>query len=156
HRSSPVTGKPARKRCRETTRFRAGRTGSYSRRPAANIIRTRSGWNHAEEIGFAFFLLPEHRLDAQLALLLINAANVVAQDFAKHFVHHRIIALRPDAIAKLAFDRGESRFHVRPLVIMLHVFVGLELEVMKSLLVCSADCARSVALEGDVGLPAHA
>ena len=52
------------------------------------------------------FILPKHRLDAKLALLLNQAANVVAKNLAERFVHHREIALRPDGIAELPLDRG--------------------------------------------------
>jgi hypothetical protein len=62
---------------------------------------------------------PENRLDAKLALLLNQDAN------------DREIAFRPHVMAELALDRGERAFDVAPAVIVLHVLVRLELEIVK-------------------------
>src|SRR5438552_14328786 len=59
--------------------------------------------------------LPEYRFDAEFALLLNQAAEIVADKFAKDFVHHRYRVLAANAVSKLSLDRTERAFDVRPL-----------------------------------------
>ena len=111
--------------------------------------------DHRTFAWLALFFRPKNRLDAKLALLLDQHADVVAENLAQHFVDHREVAFRAHVMTELAFDRGEGRFDVAPLVVVGQVFIGLELEVVERLLECAARCARVVRLERDERLPAH-
>src|SRR6202023_2542060 len=97
---------------------------------------------------------PEYRLDAQLALLLDEAAKIVAQDFAKGFIDHRGIGFRADRVAELPLDGGESRFDIAPFVVVGQELLPPVLEVMEHLLEQATYPARCVALERDVPGPA--
>lgn len=67
-------------------------------------------------------------------LLLNHATEVVAEDLAEHFVHHRRRRLAPHGIAELPLNHAERAFHVAPLVVVGKILVLLELEVVKHLL----------------------
>jgi DNA polymerase-4 len=63
-------------------------------------------------------------------LLLDQAAEVVAEHLAQHFVDHRHVGLAPHRIAELPLDHRERRFDVRLKVVVGHVLFLLELEVV--------------------------
>ncbi len=58
----------------------------------------------------------------------------MAEYFTENLIDHRKIALRPYRVPELPLDRTERALDVRPLVIMLDVFVILELEVVEDFL----------------------
>jgi hypothetical protein len=51
------------------------------------------------------FVLPKHGDDAKRFLLLNQTGQVVAEDFAEHFIDHRRIGPAHNGIAKLSLDR---------------------------------------------------
>jgi len=59
--------------------------------PTHDYLISRGSHRQKYRIGvrLALFILPKDRLDAKLALLLNEAANVMAEQFAKDFIHHR-------------------------------------------------------------------
>lgn len=56
----------------------------------------------------SILLLPKGWLNLQLIHGLNQAANIVAEDLAEHFVRHRDIRLAPHMIAKLRLDHAEG------------------------------------------------
>lgn len=61
--------------------------------------------------------MPEVRFDPKLVDRLHQDAEVVAEDFAQHFVHHRNVRLRADAASELCLNHVERRFN-EPLLSM--------------------------------------
>ena len=98
--------------------------------------------------------LPKHRIDAEFVFLLDEAAQVVREQLAQHFVLHRHVGLAPHRVPELPLHHREGGLHVAPFVVVLEVLVALEAEVVERLLEVPADRARRVVLEGDEPSPA--
>ena len=63
-------------------------------------------------------MLPEDRFNAKCRVLLNQAAEIVAQQFAQDLIDHSRVGLTHDGIAELPFDRTERGFHIAALMIM--------------------------------------
>src|ERR1035437_3639366 len=73
--------------------------------------------------------------------------DVMAEALQQEFVTTRNFRLTANDVAKLALHRGERRFDVRARVILRHVFVAVQLEVVKHLVP-----ERRIAAPGCIGL----
>ena len=60
---------------------------------------------------------PKHRFNVKFVHRLNQAANVVAQELAKHFVLHGHIQLAANRVAELGFDHRKRTLDIRPLVV---------------------------------------
>lgn len=65
-------------------------------------------------------LILEGRLNSKLVHALNQAAYVVRQYFAEHFINLRVWQLASNESAKLRLDHTERGLDVRPLMIMIH------------------------------------
>ncbi len=80
---------------------------------------------HGKYVGL--FFRPEFRLDSELVHFLNQHADIVAEDFADHFVLHRHVRLAANVVAELGFQHAERALDVAPLVVM-----GKEIVLTKS------------------------
>lgn len=71
-----------------------------------------------------------------------QAADVVAQHFAEHFVIHGRIGLAANVVAELGFYHADRGFNVRPLVVVRHKLVTVVLEEVVHLLPETTPAAR--------------
>ena len=95
-------------------------------RPCQNYVELSEGdREHVPHPIFLRFILPEHRHDAQRLLLLDQARQIVAQEFAQDFVGHRRVGLAHDVVSEFSLNRRERALDVRSLVIMAHVRMAL-------------------------------
>ena len=96
------------------------------------------------------FIPPKRRFNPELIHRLNQAADIVAEDLAEHFVRHRHIGLAADVIAKLRLDHAEGAFDVGPLVIVPQELLAVEGEVVEHLLPEPARCPAVDALERNI------
>src|SRR5579859_3157214 len=95
--------------------------------------------------------MPEYRLDAEFALALNQAADVVAQELAQDFIFHGGVRLAPNVVPELCLDHAERRFDVAPLVIVLEEFFPMEAVVVEHPVPDAIAVGAAVHLERDVG-----
>jgi hypothetical protein len=101
----------------------------------------------------SFFICPELRLDAELIDGLDDAAEVMAEHLAKHFVGLRDGRLASQPLAKLSLNHGERSLHVRAFVVVLHEILLVVLIPKKEPLPHRAAASvrrRRVLAKGDV------
>jgi hypothetical protein len=75
-------------------------------------------------------ITPKCRTDTEFVHLLNHTADVVADDFAQHFVDHGHVRFAANVIAELGLDHRERGLHVAPLVVVTQEFFPVELEVV--------------------------
>lgn len=91
------------------------------------------------------------RIDAEFVHGGNQAADVVAENLAQHFILHGHVSLAANRVAKLRFHHAEGRFDVRPLVVVLTELFAAQTEVVERLGKQPADSASRSNAERDEG-----
>ena len=96
-------------------------------------------------------------LDPQLVHALDHHTDVVAEDFAEHFVDLGHWRLCSDRRTELRFDHREGAFNITPLVVMGQELATVEIVVSQHVIpetvnLVAVTVASGVALEGNIGL----
>ncbi len=92
---------------------------------------------------------PELDLDPEFVLLLVQDAQVVAQELAEHLVDHRRLSLAAHERIELPLHHREGGLDVAPQMVVLEELLLSVLEVVKHPLEEDTGCARGVGLGVD-------
>ncbi len=104
---------------------------------------------HRKDSRVLVFLRPEDRLNAEFNMRCVNDAQIVRQYFAVHFISRRHLRATANRIAEFRLNHAARTLDVRPLVIVVHVLLAVELVVVEHLLEQAARAARRVRLDRD-------